>query len=120
MTAIMVPTAGESSGGSNALANNSRGAALVPGGSTVTLVSFVAGARRLRGFRVEGDGDGYAFIEVDSSPLSGLAARCDRVKDAYIVLPNAELYASAISVVALKVMNMSSEASDFQGVVFNE
>lgn len=119
MTAVMVPTTGATSGGS-ALAQNNRGRALVPGGNTVTLVSFVAGSTMLRGFHVFGDTDGFAWIEVNGVPLDGLAARHSAVKDAYRVLPNPEVYASPGAIVALKVTNLSSTSADFEGVVLGE
>lgn len=119
MTAVMVPAAGATSGGS-ALARNNHGRAAVPGGSTVTLVSFVSGTFRLRGFRVSGDTDGFAWIEVDSVPLDGLAARHSIVKDAYVVLPNPEVYSSSSAIVALMVTNLSSGLAEFEGVVLGE
>lgn len=121
MTAIMVPTAGAGGGGGgNALAQNERGRAVVPGGATVTLVSFVAGTRRLRGFHVTGEGDAFVWIEVDGTPLDGMAARHTVVKEAYRILPNAELYSGAGAIVALKVTNLGSVASEFEGLVFGE
>lgn len=120
MGSIMVPTGGGSSSGGTALARNNRGRAVVPGGATVTLVSFVSGTFRLRGFHVYGDTDGFAWIEVDGVPLDGVAARHSIVKDAYRILPNPEVYATGASVVALKVTNLSAGAADFEGVVLGE
>jgi hypothetical protein len=120
MTAVMLPIGGSGGSGAAPYARNNRGNALVPGGATVTLVSFTAGTHRLRGFTVEGDTDGFAWIEVDGVPLDGMAARHSRVLDAYRALPNAEAYASPLSVVALKVTNTDSVAHEFAGVVFGE
>ena len=119
MTAVMVPTAG-ATGGSGALARNNRGHAVVVGGATSTLVSFVSGTFRLRGFHVYGETDGFAWIEVDSVPLDGLAARHSAVKDAYRILPNPEVYASPTSIVALMVTNLSAGSADFEGVILGE
>ena len=120
MTAIMVPTTAGGSGGGNALAQNQRGRATIPGGATVTLVSFVAGSRLLRGFHVTGEGDAFVWIEVDGSPLDGLAARHTNVKEAYRIIPNPEVYNSSSSVVALKVTNLGAQSSEYEGVVFGE
>ena len=117
----MVPTTGGSGGGGgDVVAWNNRGRATITPGDTVTLVSFVAGTHRLRGFRVEGEGDAFVWIEVDSVPLDGLAARKSIVKEAYHILPNPEMYASSSAIVALKVTNSSSVSSTFEGVVFGE
>jgi len=120
MTAVMVPTTGGAAGGGSALAQNHRGRALVPGGGTVTLVSFVPGATMLRGFHVYGDTDGFVWIEVDGQPLDGVAARHSAVKDAYRILPNPEVYASPGAIVALRVTNLSSLSAEFEGVVLGE
>lgn len=120
MTAVMVPAAGGSGSSGTALAANERGRATVPGGATVTLVSFVAGSRRLRGFHVYGESDGFAWIEVDGIPLDGVAARHSIVKDAYRILPNPEVYSGSGAIVALMVTNLSSVTADFEGVVFGE
>lgn len=90
------------------------------GGSTVTLVSFVAGSTLLRGFHVEGEGDAFVWIEVDAVALDGMAAKHSIVKEAYRILPNPEPFASAGSIVALKVTNLNSTAVEYQGVVFGE
>jgi hypothetical protein len=119
MTAVMVPAAGGSGSGTT-IAKNNRGRAVVPGSSTVTLVSFVAGTHRLRGFQVEGEGDGFVWIEIDGTPWDGLAARKTVAKDAYRILPNPEAYPTSSTIVALKVTNSSTVASEFEGVVFGE
>lgn len=119
MTAVMVPTAA-GAGSGVALARNNRGNADVPGGATVTLVSFVAGTHRLRGFHVTGEADAFVWMEVDGTPLDGLAARHSSVKEAYRILPNAEVYVSTTAIVALKVQNLHSGISRFEGVCFGE
>ena len=119
MTAVMVPAAGASGGGTQ-IAWNNRGRAVVPGLSTVTLVSFTSGSHFLRGFHVTGDADGFAWIEVDAVALDGVAAHHTVVKDAYRIPPNPETYATSSSIVALRITNLSSVASEFQGVVFGE
>lgn len=120
MTAVMVPVAGSSSAGGSAIAWNNRGRTVITPGTTVTLVSFVAGTHMLRGFHVEGEGDAFVWVEVDGFPLDGLAAHKSVAKDAYRVLPNAEVYASSSVIVGLKVTNMSSVSCEFEGVVFGE
>jgi hypothetical protein len=92
---------------------------LVPG-QTGTLVSFVAGAHRLRGFQVTGETDAFVWITVDAVALDGMAAFHSRVKDAYRILPNAEPYASALSLVELKVQNSGEVTAEFEGVIFGE
>lgn len=119
MTAVMVPAAGASSSG-NVLAWNNRGRQAITPGDTVSLVSFTAGAHRLRGFSVLGENNAVAWIEIDGTPLDGLVAIHSAVKAAYIVLPNAESYASAISTVALRVQNTGDTTGEFEGVVFGE
>jgi len=119
MTAVMVPAAGGSSSGTS-IAWNNRGRATVPPGSTVTLVTFVSGSHRLRGFRVEGEGDGFCWIEIDGSPWDGVAARKTVAKEAYLVLPNAEVYPTSTTSVTLRVTNMSDVTSEFEGVVLGE
>lgn len=120
MTAVMVPAAVSGGSGGDALAWNNRGRSTITPGSTATIVSFVAGTHRLRGFLVEGEGDAFVWIEVDGTPLEGMAARKSIVKDAYLILPNPETYASSSSIVALKVTNSSGVSSTFEGVVFGE
>lgn len=120
MTAVMLPIGGSGSGGSNPLARNNRGRVVVPPATTVTVVSFTAGTHRLRGFHLTGEGDAFVWVEVDGVPLDGLAARHTVVKDAYRILPNPEVYTSAISLVALKVQNDSSVTCEYEGVVFGE
>jgi hypothetical protein len=69
---------------------------------------------------VEGEGDAFVWVEVDGTPLEGMAARKSIVKDAYRVLPNPEPYATSSSIVALKVTNSSDVSSTFEGVIFGE
>lgn len=120
MTAVMVPVTAGSGGGGNSLAKNNRGRATVPPGAEVTLVSFTAGSHRLRGFHVTGEGDAFVWMEVGGIPLDGLAARHTVVKEAYRILPNPEVYASAIDTVTLRVQNQSSVTCEFEGIVFGE
>ena len=115
----MVPAAGASGGGTQ-LARNNRGRAVIPGNTTVTLVSFTSGSHMLRGFHVSGEADAMVWMEVDGGALDGMAARHSIVKDAYRVLPNPEPYATSSSIVALRVTNLTSIASEFEGVVFGE
>jgi hypothetical protein len=119
MTAVMVP-ATSGSGGGNVLAWNNRGRQTITPNNTVTIVSFTAGAHRLRGFSVMGDENAFCWIEVDGVPLDGLAAVHSQIKQAYIALPNAETYASAASIVALRVQNTGDTSAAFEGVVFGE
>lgn len=119
MTAIMVPAAG-SSGGGTQIARNNRGRAVVPGLTTVTLVSFTSGTHLLRGFHVEGETEGFAWIEVDGVALDGMAAHHSVAKEAYRLLPNPEAYATTTTVVALRITNLTSNTAEFQGVVFGE
>lgn len=120
MTAVMVPAVTAGGGGTGTLAFNQRGRATVTPSATATLVSFVSGAHFLRGFHVTGNGDGFAWIEIDGDPLDGMAARMSIVKDAYRVLPNPEAYPSSGAIVALKVTNDSDVTIEFEGVVFGE
>jgi hypothetical protein len=120
MTALVGPIGGGSTGGV-ASAVNQRGttSGLAPL-ATATLVSFVAGTTKLRGFTVFGDTDAEVWVEVDGAPLAGIRARHSRVLPAYIVLPNPENYSSPTAVVALRVQNTGATAGDFQGTLLGE
>lgn len=119
MPAIVQPAA--SGGGAVEPARNDRGSVtgLAPA-STHTLVSVVAGTRKLRGFSVHGDTDAVAWVEVDGSPLAGMSARFNRVLPAYIALPNPEAYPASTSTVTLRVRNDGDTAGDFEGTLFGE
>jgi hypothetical protein len=120
MTAIVQPAA---AGGSGGVANavNQRGATsgLAPL-AIATLVSFVAGTTKLRGFTVYGDTDGEAWVEVDAVPLAGIRARHSRVLPAYLVLPNPELYVSPTALVTLRVQNTGATAGVYEGTLLGE
>jgi hypothetical protein len=115
----VVTSSGGGSGGGTAPARNMRGRAVVPSGATVTLVSFVAGSIKCRGFHVAGDGDAFVWIEADGDAIDGMAARHSIVKDAYRVLPNPESYPSPTSLITLRCNNLGGTV-EFEGVIFGE
>lgn len=115
----MLRAPGTQGGSSSATAVNYRGSANVVPGATVTLVSFTAAGERLRGFRVEGDGDAQAWVEVNGSVLPGTAARRSVVKVAEALLPLAETLTPGV-IVALRVRCDSSVTSAFDGTLYTE
>lgn len=120
MTAIVVPVSGSGAGGVPNAANQRGAVSGLAPLATATLVSFVAGSTKLRGFAVFGDTDAEVWVEVDATPLAGLRARHSRVLPAYMLLPNPEAYASPLAVVSLRVRNVGSVAGDFEGTLMGE
>lgn len=125
MVAVLqaIATGGSGGSGSTAPARNSRGQQDgVPSNTTVTLVSFIAEDRKLRGFVVYGNTDHLAWVEVDGVPLDGVIARGTVTKVSQVILPNPEAYASPTAIVALKVRNENPNGSsgDFEGTLLGE
>lgn len=120
MTAIVVPTSGAGAGGTaNAVNYHGSTSGLAPL-ATATLVSFIAGATKLRGFSVFGDNDAEVWVEDNNVPMAGIRARHSVTKPAYLVLPNPEAYSSPTTVVTLKVQNIGGVAGAFEGTLMGE
>jgi hypothetical protein len=119
VTAVMFGSTTVDNSGSEAIASNVRGTAVIPSDATVTVASFTSGTKKFRGYMVMGTRDAEAWIEVDGLPLYGTSSRLTAAKEAYRILPNPELYASSVALVSLMVKNTGPSTGTFEGVIFN-
>jgi len=120
MTAILQPSGEVVSGGGTAPADNVEGfASGVHGNATQTIVTVVAGSKKLRGYSLWSNVDCEAYLAFDGVEINGTRKRFSRVIEAVFYFPNPVIPPSAGTVVTVKVDN-GPNTGDFKAILFAE